>query len=83
MRVQFGRAAGEIQRVHGRGIGQQFEDALDRGHLHDLGALGARLDMAMLAGQVAKLPDIDLQDFPSGPRQRQPVLAQRACEGHG
>lgn len=80
MRIHLRRAAGEIDGMAGLRVGQQLQQPFHRGRLHDLGAPGSRFHMAVLAGQVAQLAHVDLQDFQRRARQAEAVLAQAAGE---
>jgi hypothetical protein len=80
MRIHLRRTTGKVDGMDGRRVGQQLQQAFNRGRLHDLGALGSRFHVAVMAGQVAKLAHVDLQDFQRRARQAEAVLAQAAGE---
>ena len=57
------------------------EEAVHGARLHDFGALGTGLHVAVVAGQVAELADIDLQDFQRRARQVMPWACRVRAEG--
>ena len=59
-RVHLWRAAGQIQRLHALSL-QHLQHKIDVGVIHHLGAVGARVHVAVLAGLVAFVAQIDLQ----------------------
>jgi len=69
MRVQLGGAAGDVHDA-GVGLAEGSEAKLDRLAAHHLGgAIRTRVDMAVLAGHVAELADVDLEDLDPGGAQ--------------
>ena len=66
VRVELGRAAGDVDRGR-RGAVERGEAQVDRLAAHHLGgAVGPGVDVAMAAGHVAQLADVDLEDLERG-----------------
>jgi hypothetical protein len=66
VRVEFGRAAGDIDRSR-RGAVERGEAQVDRLAAHHLGgAVGPGVDVAMAASHVAQLADVDLENVEGG-----------------
>jgi len=61
MGIQLRRSTGYVHHLYRWASGQQFHDSF--GHLagHDFGPFGPRIDVAVMAGLVAQLADVDLQ----------------------
>ena len=68
MRVELRRAAGDVDRRDGRPP-QHFDALRHRLAGHDLPPVGTRVDVAVHAGLVAELADVDLQDLDAGRTQ--------------
>src|SRR3974390_31348 len=60
MRIELRRAAGDVERVD-LPSHEHVEHEVDCIALHFLGAVRSRIDVAMHAGLVAAIADIDLQ----------------------
>jgi hypothetical protein len=60
MRVQLRRAAGDVDGAHPR-CRQHGENLVDRLPGHHLAAVGTRIDVAVQAGLVASVAEVDLQ----------------------
>src|SRR6188508_2422671 len=74
IRVQLGRAAGEIQRGNAA-AGEKREHGFDSFAAHHFCARGTRFDMAMDARQVAVTAEIHLQRINPAPGQWRAELA--------
>ena len=73
IRNHFRRAAGQID-CRNVGLREPIDDAIDRLARHDFLALRSGVHMAMNAGQIAELADVDLQDLRFGVTKRQRML---------
>jgi hypothetical protein len=60
VRIEFGRAAGNVERRNAPPF-QEVDHGVGCRAIHLLGAAGAGIDVAMHAGLVAAIADIDLQ----------------------
>jgi hypothetical protein len=67
--MQLGRAAGDVEARRARAR-EQRQAALDHVARHDLLPVGSRVDVAVMAGLVAPLAEVDLQDVDAGRAQR-------------
>src|SRR5690606_6631469 len=79
VRVELGRTAGEVHgvervvRAHEKPVDGR-EAGVHRGPVHGgVGAVGAGIDVAVPARQVAELPDVDLEDLERRRRERGPA----------
>ena len=78
-RRQLRRAAGNVDCLEGESFGKK-DDIGHRGPVHDLGASGTGLDMAVAAGKIAEPADIDLQRRGLPALQVQMVFGKRLGE---
>ena len=72
MRIQFRRAAGEIERG-GAGGAQEGEHRVDGVAVHLLGPVRAGVDVAVQAGLVAAVAEVDLQGVDAAAANRRKV----------
>ena len=80
-RVQLERAAGEVDRVDARALSQQLDDARSCGMCHHLGTFRTGVDVAMVAGLIAQLADVNLQGpWHLVPQPAHAVVAQDSLE---
>ena len=81
MRVQLGRAAGQVDDRDVGARGEKVEHAGGHGLAHDLGPRGAGLHVAVVAGLVAALADVHLErrDLAAAQR-RQPMMREGSVE---
>ena len=84
VRVQLRRAAGDVQRGDAARP-QHREDLVDRLRRHHLPAVGARVDVAVQAGLVAAVAEVDLQRIDGAPGEGREVglAEQRQRRVHG
>jgi hypothetical protein len=61
VRMEFGRAAGDIQRCDVRVSLQQLDDTFDTPAIESLDSFGAGFDVTVMASQVASQSDIELK----------------------
>src|SRR5579883_1508621 len=83
IRIQFGRAARNINRVHLGCVAQQRDHPLRRLARHTLGPLRPCIHMAVMTGLITNLAHIHLQRLDArAPQAAKAVQAQRGCEAH-
>src|SRR6266705_2362781 len=66
MRIQLGCAAGDVERADARGL-EVAQHGVHRLPVHLLGARGTRVDVAVHAGLVALVAEVDLKRFQALP----------------
>ena len=75
--MQLRRAAGDVDRVR-RGLVERAKAGVDRFAAHHrVAAVGPCVHVAVAAGHVAQLAEVDLEDFEGGGRERVPIRALR------
>jgi hypothetical protein len=85
VRIEFRRAAGQVETAHGWAGGNEIEHCGDGLRAHFLGALGAGVDVAVQAALVAAVAKVELQGLDAAPAQGGKVgLGQQGQGGvHG
>ncbi len=77
VRVQFRRTAGQVDGVNARARCQQGQHSLRCRSRHHFRSFGSRVNVAMMAGLVAQLADVDLEGPQLlAPQRPQPVAAE-------